>query len=154
MHINVDVGQSRRGGHFTRKDGEDTLSAMCKTVTLVGHCLPDSSYLKMAVKALCPDAKVQRVNDDEAFATAVRTGTDLLLINRVLDGHFTTHYGVDLIKDIRQTNPGIRTMLISNYPDAQKMAEESGALPGFGKAEIGSRKAIEALASALGSSKL
>jgi hypothetical protein len=36
-------------------------------------------------------------------------------------------------------------MLVSNHADAQAEAEAAGAKPGFGKAELGSSKSLEAL---------
>jgi hypothetical protein len=40
-------------------------------------------------------------------------------------------------------------MLVSNYADAQQAAVAAGALPGFGKREIGTPKVKELLRSAL-----
>jgi hypothetical protein len=40
-------------------------------------------------------------------------------------------------------------MMISNYPEAQQAAESAGALPGFGKREIGSAKVKERISAAL-----
>ncbi len=40
-------------------------------------------------------------------------------------------------------------MLVSNYPDAQAAAVANGALPGFGKREIGSPRVIELIKGAL-----
>jgi hypothetical protein len=41
-------------------------------------------------------------------------------------------------------------MLVSNLDDAQREAEEAGALPGFGKADLGTLSAVEKLAPVLG----
>ncbi len=41
-------------------------------------------------------------------------------------------------------------MLVSNYADAQKEAVEAGALPGFGKADLGDGQTHERLRNALG----
>jgi hypothetical protein len=40
-------------------------------------------------------------------------------------------------------------MLVSNYPDAQAAAVAAGALPGFGKRELGSARIPELIRSAL-----
>ena len=37
-------------------------------------------------------------------------------------------------------------MLVSNYPEAQAQAVALGALPGFGKADLGKSRARDALA--------
>lgn len=129
------------------------MPAMTKKVHLVGHCLPDSSYLTMAVRAVAPDSAIARVNDEASLSAALQDGPDLLLINRQLDGEFAAFSGIDLISRCKQTHPHVKTMLISNYADAQAQALTAGALPGFGKAELSSRKAREALTSALSHSK-
>jgi two-component system, chemotaxis family, chemotaxis protein CheY len=112
-------------------------------IALVGHCGPDTSYLMMAAKKAVPGAELVRVNsarDLEAFADA---GTGLLLVNRVLDGDFDDGSGIDLIARLRAQRAGVRAILISNYEDAQSAAIKAGALPGFGKRDIGSAKANE-----------
>ena len=43
----------------------------------------------------------------------------------------------------------VKMMLVSNYPDAQAAAVEAGALPGFGKRDIGSPRVKELLRQAL-----
>jgi hypothetical protein len=40
-------------------------------------------------------------------------------------------------------------MLVSDYPDAQDEAAGAGALPGFGKADIGSPKLTETVRKAI-----
>lgn len=123
---------------------------MIKKVYLVGHCSPDSSYLSLAIRAVAPDCAIARVNDEKGLATALQDSPDLLLINRQLDGDFAAFSGIDLIARCRQTHPQAKSMLISNYADAQAQAIGAGAMPGFGKSELSTRKAREALASALG----
>lgn len=121
---------------------------------LVGHCSPDSSYLSIAVKAVKPDAIVERAMDDSSLLTYLQKGASLLLINRVLDGEYNNYDGVDLLAKCRKSHPDVPAMLISNYPDAQTRAIAVGALPGFGKSEVTSRKARELLASSLLVTKL
>ncbi len=122
---------------------------MRKTVTLVGHCLPDSSYLTIAVRAVCPDVVVERANNDEELDAQLATGSDLLLVNRRLDGDFDDPSGIELIARCRHAAPQLKSMLISNYADAQQLAQRHGAVPGFGKAELGTKKALDALVQAL-----
>jgi hypothetical protein len=80
---------------------------------------------------------LKSANDDAALGTYTRPDA-LLLINRVLDGRFDAGTGVDLIEQLAGRQPAPKLMLISNYPDAQARAVEAGALPGFGKSELGS----------------
>jgi DNA-binding NarL/FixJ family response regulator len=96
-----------------------------------------------------PEAVVKRVNDDAALAAAV-TDADLLLVNRQLDGMFSTYEGLDLIAQLRAEHPRLKCMMISNYPDALAAAEKLGCLPGFGKANQTTPEAKQRLRIALG----
>lgn len=122
---------------------------MPKTVVLVGHCGPDNSYLRLAVRAAVSDAAIATADDSQELARALAAGADLVLINRVLDYGFDQPSGVELIKHLRASHPKVRLMLISNYPEAQAAAVAAGAIPGFGKRDIGSRAAAIALSNAL-----
>jgi DNA-binding NarL/FixJ family response regulator len=76
-------------------------------------------------------------------------GADLLLLNRQLDWGFEADTGVELIRALRAKFPHVKMMLVSNYPEAQAEAVAAGALPGFGKREIGTAKVKDAIRSAL-----
>ena len=121
---------------------------------LVGHCSPDSSYLWIAIRAIKPDAIVERAMDDTSLLAYLQKGASLLLINRLLDGEYENYDGIELLAKCRNSHPHIPAMLISNYADAQANAIAAGAIPGFGKSELTSGKARELLASLLLSPKL
>jgi two-component system chemotaxis response regulator CheY len=123
---------------------------MSKKVVLVGHCGPDSSYLRMAVSRAIKDSAVVMADDDTSLKKLIDDGADLLLVNRQLDYGFPTYDGVQLIQQLRAEHPQLKTMLISNYPEAQQAAVNVGAAPGFGKAQIGRPEVGELLKSALG----
>jgi hypothetical protein len=74
---------------------------------------------------------------------------DLILFNRELGYGFDEDGGVDIIKWLRPNYPSLKMMLVSNYADAQRDAIAAGALPGFGKREIGSSRVTEMLRDAL-----
>ena len=125
---------------------------MSKKIALVGHCGPDSSYLRMTVmKAAGTGAQILMADDDSELKDALEQGVDLILFNRELGYGFQDKMGVDAIKRLRATHPNLKTMLVSNYADAQAAAVANGALPGFGKREIGSPRVIEVLKTALNS---
>jgi DNA-binding NarL/FixJ family response regulator len=107
-------------------------------ILLVGHCGPDSSYLRIAISSALPGSSILFPNDDEEFQSARRVGADLVLFNRELDGFFSYDSGVEYIRAMKKSHPQIKTMLISNYPDAQAAAVAAGALLGFGKRQLGS----------------
>ncbi|HEY1683903.1 MAG TPA: response regulator [Tepidisphaeraceae bacterium] len=121
-----------------------------RRVLLVGHCGPDSSYLRISVSSALPGGQVSFANDDSEFQAALRNPPDLILINRVLDGMFSMESGVELIRFLRKSYPQIKTMLVSNYPEAQEEAIAAGALPGFGKRQLGSKEMIKMLREAAG----
>lgn len=111
---------------------------MAKRIALIGHCGPDSSYLRLAVSRAARDVQVVAADDAAELEQIVREGVDLLLFNRVLDYGFEESEGVAVIRKLRQSHPTLRMMLVSNYPEAQAEAVAAGALPGFGKREMGS----------------
>jgi DNA-binding NarL/FixJ family response regulator len=111
---------------------------MKKRVVLVGHCGPDNSYLRMAVAAADKSIQVISADDSEHLVKILQTSPDLLLLNRELSWGFAESEGVELIRHLRTTHPDVKTMLVSNYPEAQAEAVDAGASLGFGKREIGS----------------
>jgi ActR/RegA family two-component response regulator len=122
---------------------------MPKRVALIGHCGPDSSYLRLTVSKASRDVQVVMVDDSTELERLVADGVDLLLFNRVLDYGFDDTEGVAVIRRLRKTHPNLRMMLVSNYPEAQAEAVAAGALPGFGKREMGSSRVAELIGDAL-----
>jgi hypothetical protein len=122
---------------------------MPKKIALVGHCGPDSSFLRIAVSKAEREAMVLMVDDDSDLKRVLDDGVDLLLLNRQLDYGFDEREGVALLRKIRAKYPAVKAMLVSNYPDAQAAAVAEGALPGFGKREIGTPRVNELLREAL-----
>ncbi len=130
-------------------DNPDTWPRVNKVV-LVGHCGFDQVSLARAVASALPGLAVESVYN--AAGLDRHAGPDaLLLVNRVLDGRFGTGSGIDLIVDLANQDPAPRMMLISNYPDAQAQAGNAGALPGFGKNEMGTTDTATKLRAATGS---
>ena len=120
-----------------------------KRILLVGHCLPDRYLLSRVVKKAAPEAEVESVNTDDALQKSLAEA-DALLVNRVLDGRFTLAGGIELIRAIAGNADAPALMLISNFEDAQREAEAAGALPGFGKSELGRDTTHERIRAALG----
>ena len=56
---------------------------------------------------------------------------------------------VDVIKYLSGNYPTLKMILVSNYSDAQSAAVAAGALPGFGKRELGSQRVVNLLKEAL-----
>jgi hypothetical protein len=122
---------------------------MSKKVLLVGHCGPDSSYLRLAVKSAGSGVTILSADDQQELRTALDGGVDLILFNRELGYGFDEKYGVDVIKYLSGNYPTLKMILVSNYSDAQSAAVAAGALPGFGKRELGSQRVVNLLKEAL-----
>ena len=122
-----------------------------KRIVLVGHCGPDSSYLRMTVSRAVKDATILMADDEAHLNKLVDEGVDLLILNRVLDYGFSVDLGTDLIRKLRQQRPDLKLMLVTNYPEVQAEAIGLGAFPGFGKREMGSPKVGDLLRNAVAS---
>ncbi len=104
---------------------------MSKKIALVGHCGPDSSYLRMTVmKAAGTGAQILMADDDSELTGVLEQGVDLVLFNRELGYGFEDKLGVDAIKRLRATHPNLKTMLVSNYAEAQAAAVANGVAAG------------------------
>jgi len=125
------------------------MKAMSMKVALVGHCGADTTYLRIAILSAGRDWRVIAVEDESSLQQALQHGIDLVLANRVLDWGFVEVDGVELIRRLRTTHPHVKTMLVSNYPDAQAAAVQAGGLPGFGKRQIGTSEVTRILRDAL-----
>src|SRR5688572_7531532 len=122
---------------------------MSKRVALVGHCGPDSSFLRMAVQSADRCIKVFAADDSDELNDLLNGGVDLVLLNRELGWGFEQTQGVEVIRTLRTTHPHVKTMLVSNYAEAQAAAISAGAVPGFGKREIGSPRVADVIRAAL-----
>lgn len=99
---------------------------------LVGHCGPDASMLRSAIRRAVPAATFAEARDDAALGRH-RSDGSVWIVNRALDGDFTVADGIGLIA---REERRIRSALVSNFPEAQRAAEAAGAMPGFGKSEL------------------
>ena len=102
---------------------------MSKKVVLVGHCGPDSSYLRMAVTSALRGATVLAADDARELDMLLLQGVDLLLMNRELGWGFDESEGVDVIRAMRARHPNVKMMLVSNYPEAQAAAVAAALSP-------------------------
>lgn len=123
---------------------------MSRKVVLVGHCGPDSAYLRSAVSRIGRDVEVLAADDSAELDRLIEQGVDLLLVNRVLDYGFADTDGPTVIGELHDKYPDLKMMLVSNYPDAQAQAVAAGALPGFGKRQLGTEPVNKLLREALG----
>ncbi len=129
------------------------MSERAVRIALVGHCGPDSFALRSAAGRTVPGVQVVFANDSRSV-DAEFEASDLLLVNRVLDGEFESSAVVELIRELvaRPAARGGRKaalMLVSNFADAQKDAVAAGAMPGFGKKEMNSERARDLIRAAV-----
>ena len=122
---------------------------MGKKVVLVGHCGPDSSFLRVTVSKAEAGITVSMADDSQELKAALDGGADLLLLNRELGYGFDQAMGVDVIRQFRGSYPNTKFMLVSNYADAQAAALAAGGVPGFGKREIGQPRVAQLIREAL-----
>lgn len=125
---------------------------MSRKIALVGHCGPDSAYLRISIHKADRDAQIISCQDGADLDQAIAQGADLVLLNRDLGIDYDEPTGVGLIQKLREKHPLLKMILVSNYPEAQQAAVQAGALPGFGKKELGTPRVIELLQSALSGS--
>lgn len=122
---------------------------MPKKIALIGHCGPDASYLRMAVKRAAGDAQIVAAEDAVELEQLIKDGVDLLLFNRMLDYGFEETEGAAMIGKLHARHPNLKMILVSNYPEAQAQAVAAGALPGFGKREMNTPRVTEIVRQAL-----
>ena len=118
-------------------------------IALVGHCGVDGPRIEAQIHSILDAAEVCSCNDADSLERVCGESVDLLLFNRELGFGFDDEQGVDLMAEVRESHPDVKMMLISDYPDAQEAAKKVGALPGFGKADLGTSKVEKAIRNAL-----
>jgi DNA-binding NarL/FixJ family response regulator len=121
---------------------------MPHSVILVGHCGVDGPRLQREISSRIPGTDVIRVNSTADLQRTLNDRADLFLVNREPVGF--DEDGLEIIRDIREEHPDAKVMLVSDYPDAQEAAVREGALPGFGKSEMGSESLTDTVRQALG----
>lgn len=116
----------------------------------VGQCGYDHGSIGRHLRAAYGAELTAAASAVQALASLRAGGFDLVLVNRLLDADGSP--GLELIRAIK-ADPGLASipvMLVSNYPESQAQARELGALPGFGKGDLGAGRPVPALDSILG----
>ncbi len=118
-------------------------------VLSVGQCGYDHGRLTRYLRESF-GAETEGVDTFDEALERLRSGScGLVLVNRLFD--LDGSNGLDLIRAIKADAAlaDVPAMLVSNYPEAQAEAVRVGALPGFGKADLGKPRAHSALSAAL-----
>ena len=123
---------------------------MTKRVLVVGNCVPDHAAVRRLIEVRF-DAQVFQTHGTDDSLSELRSKTfDLVLVNRIFDRDGGD--GLALIQQIKQDAAlsGTPCMLITNFPEHQEFASQTGAEPGFGKAELNQPETVEKLRPFLG----
>ena len=115
----------------------------------VGQCGFDNSQIRQSLSKPL-DAEVIAVDTHREATEALQVGgIDVVLVNRI--GDTDGAYGLDLIRAIKNNSStsSIPTLLVSNFASAQQDAMAIGAAPGFGKDDLSTKNAVEAIRQAL-----
>jgi two-component system chemotaxis response regulator CheY len=113
-------------------------------VLSIGQCRPDQAGIAFYLQNSFGASTQAAATEVEAFQLLEQGKYELILVNRVLD--LDGSDGLALIERILASDHGdTPVMLVSNYPDWQEKAISSGAVPGFGKAELNSAETKQRL---------
>jgi two-component system, chemotaxis family, chemotaxis protein CheY len=109
---------------------------MTKRVLDIGNCVPDHAAIRTMLEKKFRAEVVQADGPDDGLAAMRSEPFDLVLVNRKLDQDYSD--GLEVIKQIKADArlSSVPCMLITNYPDQQKVAIAAGATYGFGKKEL------------------
>ena len=122
---------------------------MSSSILLVGHCGVDGPRLQRDISAALPGSEVVRVNSTADLEERLRGGrADLLLVNREPVGF--EEEGVAIVRAVLKQCPEARVMLVSDLEEAQAEAVAAGAMRGFGKRLMGSKRLVEEVERGLG----
>lgn len=88
---------------------------------------------------------VRSKSNKDALALLASDHYDLVMVNRI--GEFDQKEGMEVIHFMQNEEylKSTPAMLITNMPDKMEEAVKSGAVQGFGKADIGSDKTVRLL---------
>ena len=119
----------------------------------VGQCGYDGARIGREIGRRLGAEVVAVDTHDEARSELEGGGFDLVLVNRV--GDLDGAPGLGLIAALKadRATSGVPVMLVSNYAEAQAEAVRAGALPGFGKSELGSERVATLIEQALAASR-
>lgn len=109
----------------------------------VGNCAADHQMIRRLVEGSL-GAQSVAVHGWQDLEQALQADPPrLVLVNRVLDRDGGD--GLDIIRRMKSDSrwSTVPVMLITNYTDYQRHAEQLGAEPGFGKSQLGTSETLE-----------
>lgn len=123
---------------------------MPKRLLDIGNCYADHSALTSLVADRFGAVVIWAHNWVEAEEQLAGQPCDLILVNRILDRDGSQ--GLQVIRNIVADDrfAHIPVMMVTNFDDHQKLAQEAGAEPGFGKRALHAAETLEKLSAHLG----
>lgn len=116
-------------------------------VLSVGQCGIDGPAIRRMLESQL-GVQVDSADDLSEARQKLQEGVySLVLVNREL--HSDGSSGIELISQIAPTTEA-PIMLVSDHDDAQQRAQQSGAVPGFGKAALNAQATLELIRSHIG----
>lgn len=115
----------------------------------VGNCGHDHGQISRMLERTFGAVTAVAETAEQTLERLAREHFDLVLINRKLDHDYSD--GIEVLKRIK-SDPKLKdtpVMLVTNYPEHQAQAVAEGALPGFGKLQLGSPTTHERLSAVL-----
>jgi CheY-like chemotaxis protein len=121
-------------------------------VLSIGQCGPDHGSISSFLIRQFGAETVPAVDLDHA-RRLLDPKPALVLVNRKLDVDYSD--GMDVIRALKDdpATKDLPVMLVSNYPEYHDEAVKLGAVPGFGKAELGRAETAKKLEPYLGNGK-
>jgi CheY-like chemotaxis protein len=122
---------------------------MKKRVLSVGQCAADHAGIRWVIQGNFDAEVVPAANLVEARKHLENQAFALILVNRLLDADGSS--GMAVIQGLKEDERtrSLPVMLVSNLANAQRDAEQAGAVPGFGKAALNHSETLERLKSYL-----
>ena len=118
---------------------------MPKQILDIGNCGPDHAGFSQLVRDHF-GASVTLVDDLEHAMQALSSDQyDLIIVNRLVDRCGSEGLAViESIKANAQYNQ-VPIMMVTNYDDHQQLAQDAGAVRGFGKSSLRAPETVELL---------
>ena len=109
-----------------------------KQVLSIGQCSFDHGSISRFLQGEFDVDVLPAATADEAVGQLRQRSFDLVLVNRQFDADGSE--GIEFIERLKADPElaAIPVMLVTNFPEYAEQAVAIGALPGFGKAELGS----------------
>lgn len=118
---------------------------MSKKILDVGNCGPDHGSFTRLIREHFGGTVVAVDDLDQALAALTSDKYDLITVNRLLDRDGSE--GLTVIESLKAHAEfgDIPVMMVTNFPEHQDIAQNAGAVRGFGKSSLNTSETVELL---------